>query len=124
MKKLFLIFLLLFVSFGLFAEEEILYQKQHKSIFDLTIVTFIKSAEDWYYISIIVAEDTDAVDKYVIYHTKKDVLQTLLFQFEKDNDYTDRIEKMEKEGSLLFLKENTSIQNNIIMNTKNYLYFK
>jgi hypothetical protein len=124
MKRFIVLTCLLLACNLLFAEEEILYQKQHNNLYNLTVVTFVKSAEDWYYISIIIAENTDAVDKYVIYHTKQDVLQALLFQFEKDNYYKERIEKMNDNESLLFLKENTDIKENVIFNTKSYLYLK
>ena len=124
MKRLFILVCLLFVCNLLFAENEVLYQKQHKSLYDLTVVTLVKSSEDWYFITILIAENTDAVDKYIIYHSKKDVLQSLLFQFEKDNYYKERIEKMEKEESLMLFKEEPEIQNNVIFYTKHYLYIK
>lgn len=124
MKRFILVLVALLLCSGLFAENEILYQKQHKNIYDLTVVTLVKSSEDWYFITILIAENTDAVDKYIIYHSKKDVLQSLLFQFEKDNNYRERIEKMEKEESLMLFKEEPEIRDNVIFYSKHYLYIK
>ena len=124
MKRFVILICLLFACNLLFAEDEIIYQQQHKSFNDITVVTLAKSAEDWYFISILIAENKSAVDKYIIYHTKIEPLQDLLFKFEKDNYYVERIEKMEKEESLIFLKESTSVIENIVMHTKNYLYLE
>lgn len=124
MKRLILVLIVLLLCSGLFAEDEIIYQQQHRSFNDITVVTLAKSAEDWYFISILITENKSAVDKYCIYHTKKEPLQDLLFKFEKDNYYVERIEKMEKEESLIFLKESTSVIENIVMHTKNYFYLE
>lgn len=122
MRKAILFLILILSASGLFAEE-ILYQKTHKNFNDITVVSLVEQEKDWYFIGIVIAENQDAVDKYLIYHTDKNVLQPLLFQFEKDNYYVERIEKMEKEEQLIQVKESTDIQNNIIFNTKTYLYF-
>lgn len=124
MKRFILVLITLLLCSGLFAEDEIIYQQQHRTFNDLTVVTLAKSAEDWYFISILITENKSAVDKYCIYNTKKEPLQDLLFKFEKDNYYVERIEKMEKEESLIFLKESTSVIENIVMHTKNYFYLE
>ena len=108
MKKLFLFILLTFVSFSLFAGE-LLYQKQHKDFDSITVVSFIKSEDDWYLITIVYADNKDAVNRYMIYNENKDVMQELLFSFEKQKDYLRQIEKMEKDNTIVFLKEETGI---------------
>lgn len=123
MKKLFILILLTFVIFNLFAGE-VLYQKQHKDFDSITVVSFIKSEDNWYLITIVYADNKDAVNRYMIYNEDKEVMQDLLFSFEKQKDYVNQIEKMEKNNSLVFLKEDTGIQDNIILYTKHYMYMK
>ena len=123
MKKLFILILLTLVSFNLFAGE-VLYQKQHKDFDSITVVSFIKSDDNWYLITIVYADNKDAVNRYMIYNENKEVMQDLLFSFEKQKDYVNQIEKMEKNNSLVFIKEDTGIQDNIILYTKHYMYMK
>lgn len=90
----------------------------------MDVVTLVKSADDWYFMSIVIAEDVDAIDKYMIYDTSLDSIQDLLFQFEKEKEYKDRIKAMEKVETLIFIKEETSIQEGHILKTKHYWYMK
>jgi len=123
MKKSILLLILFLSASGLFAED-ILYQKQHKNIDSIDVVTLIKSTEDWYYISIVIAEDVDAIEKYMIYDTTLESIQDLLFLFEKEKNYKTRITNMEKAETLTFIKEDTSIQEGHILKTKHYWYLK
>ena len=123
MKRFILVLILVLSASGLFAEE-ILYQKQHKYFDSMDVVTLVKSADDWYFMSIVIAEDVDAIDKYMIYDTSLDSIQDLLFQFEKEKEYKDRIKAMEKVETLIFIKEETSIQEGHILKTKHYWYMK
>lgn len=122
MKKLFFI-CLLFACNLLFAEE-VLYQKQHKNYDSIDVVALIKSADDWYYISIVIAEDVDAIEKYMIYDTNLESIQDLLFNFEKEKNYKERIKSMENVETLIFIKEETGIQEGHIVRTKHYWYIK
>ncbi len=124
MKRIILVILLVLFASGLFAEVEAIYQKQHKNINSIDVVTLAKQEENWYFISIIIAENNDAIDKYMIYDESLERLQDLLFQFEKEKEYKERIKAMEKAETLLFLEEKTSIQDNHIIKTKHYLYVK
>lgn len=104
--------------------EEILYQKQHKTFDGIYVVSLIQDAEDWYYINITIAEDTDAIEKYLIYDKDFESIQDLLFLFEKEKSYRERINGMEKAETLIFLKEKTGIEQGYIVRTKHYLYMK
>lgn len=76
MKKLFLIFLLLFVSFGLSAEEESLYKKDTKS----STLELKKTSEGFiltdyeididnetYHLNIIFSENEEKIKKFLVY---------------------------------------------------------
>ena len=123
MKKSFILICLLFACHLLFAEE-VLYQKQHKNFDSIDVVALVKSADDWYYISIVIAEDVDAIEKYVIYDTSLERIQDLLFNFEKEKNYKERIKSMENVETLVFIKEETNIQEGHIVRTKHYWYMK
>ena len=123
MKKLFIVLIVLLSASGLFAEE-VLYQKQHKYLDSIDVVALVKSAEDWYYISIVIAEDVDAIEKYMIYDTSLESIQDLLFLFEKEKAYKDRIKDMEKAETLVFIKEETGIKEGHILRTRHYWYMK
>ena len=60
MKKLFIALVVLLSASGLFADE-VLYQKQHKYFDSMDVVSLIKDEDDYYYISIVIAEDVDAI---------------------------------------------------------------
>ena len=122
MKKLFFICLLL--ACNLLFAEEILYQKQHKNFDSIDVVALVKSADDWYYISIVIAEDVDAIEKYMIYDTSLESIQDLLFNFEKEKRYKERIKAMEKAETLVFIKEETGIKEGHILRTRHYWYMK
>ena len=124
MKRFIVLTCLLLACNLLFAENEVLYQKQHKDFDSITIVTLIKSADDWYWLSFVIAENKDAVEKYMIYDTSLESIQDLLFNFEKEKDYKNRIKAMEKAETLVFIKEETGINNSIIVKTKHYWYVK
>lgn len=123
MKRFILVLVLILSASGLFADE-VLYQKQHKNFDSMDVVTLIKSADDWYYISIVIAEDVDAIEKYMIYDTSLESIQDLLFNFEKEKNYKERIKSMENVETLIFIKEETSIQEGHIVRTKHYWYIK
>ena len=123
MKKLFIALVVLLSASGLFADE-VLYQKQHKNFDSMDVVALLKMAEDWYCINIVIAEDVDAIEKYAIYDTQLESIQDLLFMFEKEKTYKQRIKNMEKAETLLFIKEETGIQEGHILKTKHYLYVK
>ena len=123
MKKLFIALVVLLSASGLFADE-VLYQKQHKNFDSMDVVALLKMAEDWYCINIVIAEDVDAIEKYTIYDTQLESIQDLLFMFEKEKTYKQRIKNMEKAETLLFIKEETGIQEGHILKTKHYLYVK
>ena len=123
MKRFLILICLLFACNLLFAEE-ILYQKQHKNFDSIDTVALIKSAEDWYCISIVIAEDVDAIEKYMIYDTSLERIQDLLFLFEKEKTYKNRISRMEKVETLDFLKEETKILEGHIVRIKHYMYMK
>ena len=82
MKKLFIALIVLLSASGLFAEV-VLYQKQHKNFDSIDVVALVKSADDWYYISIVIAEDVDAIEKYVIYDTSLERIQDLILKKKK-----------------------------------------
>lgn len=90
----------------------------------MDVVALLKMAEDWYCINIVIAEDVDAIEKYAIYDTQLESIQDLLFMFEKEKTYKQRIKNMEKAETLLFIKEETGIQEGHILKTKHYLYVK
>ena len=123
MRKAVLFLILILSTSGLFAEE-ILYQKQHKNFDSIDVVTLVKSADDWYYISIVIAEDVDTIEKYMIYDTSLERIQDLLFLFEKEKTYKERIKAMEKAETLIFLKEETGIKEGHILKTRHYWYMK
>ena len=123
MKRFLILICLLLAGHLLFAEE-VLYQKQHKNFDSIDVVALVKSADDWYYISIVIAEDVDAIEKYVIYDTSLERIQDLLFNFEKEKTYKERIKAMEKAETLTFIKEETNIQEGHIVRTKHYWYVK
>lgn len=123
MKRFIVLICLSFACHLLFAEE-VLYQKQHKNFDSIDVVALVKSEDDWYYISIVIAEDVDAIEKYMIYDTNLESIQDLLFNFEKEKTYKQRIKNMEKVETLLFIKEETGIQEGHILRTKHYLYVK
>ena len=123
MKKSFILICLLFACHLLFAEE-VLYQKQHKNLDSIDVVALVKSEEDWYFISIVIAEDVDAIEKYMIYDTSLERIQDLLFNFEKEKNYKERIKSMENVETLVFIKEETNIQEGHIVRTKHYWYMK
>ena len=123
MKRFLILICLLFACHLLFAEE-ILYQKQHKNFDSIDVVALVKSADDWYYISIVIAEDVDAIEKYMIYDTNLESIQDLLFNFEKEKTYKERIKAMEKAETLVFIKEETGINEGHILRTRHYWYMK
>lgn len=123
MKRFIFVLVLILSVSGLFAEE-VLYQKQHKNFDSIDVVALVKSADDWYYISIVIAEDVDAIEKYVIYDTSLESIQDLLFNFEKEKEYKQRIKAMEKAETLAFIKEETNIQEGHIVRTRHYWYVK
>lgn len=123
MKRFILVLILILSASGLFAEE-VLYQKQHKNFDSIDVVALVKSADDWYYISIVIAEDVDAIEKYMIYDTSLESIQDLLFNFEKEKNYKERIKSMENVETLVFIKEETNIQKGHIVRTKHYWYIK
>lgn len=123
MKRFIVLICLLFACHLLFAEE-VLYQKQHKNLDSIDVVTLIKSADDWFCISIVIAEDEDAIEKFFIYDSSLERIQDLLFLFEKEKQYKERIGRMEKAETLLFLKEETEIKEGHIIRTKHYMYMK
>jgi hypothetical protein len=123
MKRFILVLVLILSASGLFSEE-ILYQKQHKNFDSIDVVALVKSADDWYYISIVIAEDVDAIEKYMIYDTSLESIQDLLFNFEKEKTYKERIKAMEKAETLVFIKEETGIQEGHILRTRHYWYMK
>ena len=123
MKRFILVLVTLLLCSGLFAEE-ILYQKQHKNFDSIDVVSLVKSADDWYYISIVIAEDVDAIEKYMIYDTSLESIQDLLFNFEKEKTYKERIKAMEKAETLVFIKEETGIKEGHILRTRHYWYMK
>lgn len=122
MKKAIVFFIFVLFTFSMFAEKEVLYQKQHKSYDNITVVSLIKEAEDWYYIVFVIAENKDAVERYMIYDTSLKSIQDLLFLFEKEKDYKYRIQEMEQKNSLLCIHEDTSIVEGILMKTKSYCH--
>ena len=123
MRRFIFVLVLVLSTSGLFAEE-VLYQKQHKYLDSIDVVALVKSAEDWYYISIVIAEDVDAIEKYMIYDTSLESIQDLLFLFEKEKAYKDRIKDMEKAETLVFIKEETGIKEGHILRTRHYWYMK
>ena len=123
MKRFLILICLLFACNLLFAEE-VLYQKQHKNYDSIDVVALIKSADDWYYISIVIAEDVDAIEKYMIYDTNLESIQDLLFNLEKEKNYKERIKAMEKAETLVFIKEETGIKEGHILRTRHYWYMK
>jgi hypothetical protein len=123
MKRFLIVLIVLLSASGLFADE-VLYQKQHKNFDSMDVVALLKMAEDWYCINIVIAEDVDAIEKYAIYDTQLESIQDLLFMFEKEKAYKQRIKNMEKAETLLFIKEETGIQEGHILKTKHYLYVK
>ena len=123
MKRFLIVLIVLLSASGLFADE-VLYQKQHKNFDSMDVVALLKMAEDWYCINIVIAEDVDAIEKYAIYDTQLESIQDLLFMFEKEKTYKQRIKNMEKAETLLFIKEETGIQEGHILKTKHYLYVK
>lgn len=123
MKRFLLVLLLVLSAYGLFAEE-ILYQKRHNNFDSMDVVTLIKMSEEWYCINIVIAEDVDAIEKYSIYDTNLESIQDLLFLFEKEKTYKTRIQNMEKKETLLFVKEETDIQEGHIVRTRHYMYAK
>ena len=123
MKRFILVLVLILFASGLFAEE-VLYQKQHKNFDSIDVVALVKSADDWYYISIVIAEDVDAIEKYMIYDTSLESIQDLLFNFEKEKTYKERIKAMEKAETLVFIKEETGIKEGNILRTRHYWYMK
>ena len=123
MKRFLVALIVLLSASGLFADE-VLYQKQHKNFDSMDVVALLKMAEDWYCINIVIAEDVDAIEKYAIYDTQLESIQDLLFMFEKEKTYKQRIKNMEKAETLLFIKEETGIQEGHILKTKHYLYVK
>lgn len=125
MKRFILALILLLSVSGLFADE-VLYQKQHKNFNSIDVVTLLKSSKEdnWYYISIVIAEDVDVIEKYMIYDINLESIQDLLFQFEKEKEYKTRIKNMEKAETLVFIQEETSIQEGHILKTRHYWYFK
>lgn len=123
MKRFILVLVALLLCSGLFAEE-VLYQKQHKNFDSIDVVALVKSADDWYYISIVIAEDVDAIEKYMIYDTSLESIQDLLFNFEKEKTYKERIKAMEKAETLVFIKEETGIKEGNILRTRHYWYMK
>ena len=122
--KRFIVLTCLLLACNLLFAEEILYQKQHKNFDSIDVVALVKSADDWYYISIVIAEDVDAIEKYMIYDTSLESIQDLLFNFEKEKRYKERIKAMEKAETLVFIKEETGIKEGHILRTRHYWYMK
>lgn len=123
MKRFILVLVALLLCSGLFADE-VLYQKQHNNYDSMDVVALVKSADDWYFISIVIAENADAIEKYMIYDTSLESIQDLLFNFEKEKEYKQRIKAMEKAETLAFIKEETNIQEGHIVRTRHYWYVK
>lgn len=123
MKRFIFLLLFVFCMSGLFAEDNVLYQKVH-TIYDRGYVVALVQSDDFYYISIVTSDNTDIADRYLIYDNNLEHIRDLLFLFEKEKDYINRINTMAKVETLLYLKQETSIKDNAIINTSYYMYVK
>jgi len=125
MKRFVFTVLLLLLCYSGLVAEETLYQKSYNNFDNITAIALVEKEKDWYFISIITTQkDTSVVYKYNIYDSDKNRIQDLLFLFEKEKDYLNRIESMDKSETLSFLKEETDIKENLLLKTKHYLYTK